>query len=220
MVRSINFVRDRQRNLSRLEAQDRLFFKWSLVATGVAVAFVLAAVGARLFFLYQLRQITDEQKKLREAITAKEEVERSFTVFSYKIKALTDLFGKRKEKQETLEYFSNLFNKDVVISQLSYTEDTEELAFTLRAKNIFVMELVMNTLNGDGVKTKYPKMQKKSLGRSSDGSYSMSLAIPLADKSLEELKAEAARKAGVVPPTEGDTAPTESVAPDPGAVGI
>jgi type II secretory pathway component PulL len=221
MVRSINFVRDRQRNLSRLEVQDRLVFKWALLATGIVAALVLITIGVRVFFLYQLRQVTAEQKKLREAITAKEEVERSFTVFSYKLKALTDLFGKRKEKQETLEYFSNLFNQDVVISQLSYTADTEELGFTMRAKNIFVMEQVMNTLNSAAVKTKYPRMEKKSLGRGSDGAYSMSLIIPLAEKSLEEIKAEAAAKEGTIAPgQEGEPLPAVDAQPDTGAVGI
>lgn len=198
MSRSINFVRDRQRNLTRLEIQDRQIFRWMLIATSVAVALVLVAVGVRLLFLYQLRQVTEEQKQQREAIAAKEEIERSFTLFSFKLKALTDLFGKRKEKQETLEYFSNLFDKDVVISQLSYSGSDEELTFTLRAKNVFIMDMVMNTLNGSEVKEKYPNMRKTRMLRGSDGAYSMNLSIALSEKSLEEIQAEAAQNGGEV----------------------
>lgn len=191
MSRSINFVRDRQRNLSRLEVQDRVLFRWALIATSVAVALVLISVGARLFFLYQLRQITDDQKRLRSAIANKVEIEKSFTVFSFKLKSLTDLFGKRKEKQETLEYFSSLFAQDVVISQLAYSADTEELTFTLKGTNIFVMDTVMNTLNGSEVKERYPKMKKSTLSRASDGTYSMNLSIALSEKALEEVANEA-----------------------------
>lgn len=191
MARTINFVRDRQRNLSRLEVQDRQMFRYALIATAVAIALVLTVVGARLFFLYQLKQVTAEQTRLKQAIASKEEVEKSFTVFSHKLKALTDLFGKRKEKQETLEYFSSLFDRDVVISQLAYSSDTEELSFTLRARNIFVMNDVMETLNGEEVKGKYPTMTKSQLARTSNGAYTMNLSIALSEKSLEELQAEA-----------------------------
>lgn len=198
MARSINFVRDRQRNLSRLEIQDRIWFRWASITASVAVALVLIAVGTRLFFLYQLQQITDDQKRLRTAIASKQEIEKSFTIFSFKLKTLTDLFGKRKEKQETLEYFSDLFGKDVVISQLSYSSNSEELSFTLKGKNVFVMDMVMNTLNGPEVKAKYPKLQKKQLARGQDGAYSMGIAIVLSEKKLAELEAEAAAKAASV----------------------
>jgi len=191
MARTINFVRDRQHNLSLLEVQDRKMFRWALIASGVAITLVLIAVSARLLMLYQLKQVTAEQKRLKEAITSKEEVEKSFTVFTHKLKSLTELFGKRKEKQETLEYFSNLFDQDVVISQLTYSSESEELSFTLTAKNVFVMDKVMTTLNGSEVRTKYPTMTKTSMSRSQDGKYSMNLSIALAEKPLDEISAEA-----------------------------
>ena len=211
MARTVNFVRDRQRNLSLLEVQDRKVFKLAIIATAITVALLMIVVGARLLFLFQLRQVTAEQKRLKEAISSKEEIEKSFTVFSHKLKVLTELFGKRKEKQETLEYFSNLFDKDVIISQLSYSSDTEELSFTLQAKNVFVMKQVMETLNSDEVKLRYPRMVKASLGRTSTGAYSMNLSVPLSEKPIEDVQAEALGTGGVdefgVPTEETEPAP-------------
>jgi flagellar basal body-associated protein FliL len=219
MARTVNFVRDRQRNLSLLEVQDRKVFKWAIIATAIAVALVMIVVGARLLFLFQLRQITADQKRLKEAISSKEEIEKSFTVFSHKLKVLTELFGKRKEKQETLEYFSNLFDKDVIISQLSYSSESEELSFTLQAKSVFVMKQVMETLNSDEVQLRYPRMVKASLGRTLTGSYTMNLSVPLSEKPITEVQAEAVGAGGVdefgvpigQPEPAAETTPTEGI---------
>lgn len=195
MSRAINFVRDRQRNLSRLEVQDRKFFRWALMGAGILAGIAVLVVGARLYLLYSLRNVTATQKGLTTAISNKIEVEKSYTLFSYKLKTLTELFGKRKEKQETIEYFSNLFTTDVIVSQLAYSSESEELSFTLQAKNVFVMENVFKVLNGQEVKTKYPTMKKSNLSRSQNGDYSMDLSIALSEKPLEKIQAEAATQA-------------------------
>jgi hypothetical protein len=185
MSRTINFVRERQRNLTRMEQQDRVSFRWACIVLAAVVGIVVMAVGVRLFFLYKLQAVTDEQKNLRQAIVAQEEVEKSFTVFAFKLKTLTDLFGKRKEKQETLEYFSTLFDQDVVIRQLSYSSTSEELSFTLESKSVFVLEHVMEVMQSDEIKQRYPTIKKESLTRSSDGSYGMFVSILLGERKID-----------------------------------
>lgn len=184
MSRTINFVRERQRNLTRLEEQDRQIFRWLLVGVGVLMGLVFIAVGVRLFFLYRMQVVTDQQANLKQAIVAQEEVERSFTVFAHKLKTLTELFGRRKEKQETLAYFSTLFDENVVIRQLSYTAETEELSFILESKNIFVLEGVFETMNSQEIKDRFPTIRKESLRRGPDGSYGMYISILLGDKMM------------------------------------
>lgn len=186
MSRTINFVRERQRNLTRMEQQDRVVFRWACIMMGALIGIVAMVVGVRLFFLYRLQAVSADQKNLRQAIVAKEEVEQSFTVFAHKLKTLTELFGKRKEKQETLEYFSNLFDENVVIRQLTYSSTTEELSFTLESKNVFVLEDVMNVMQSEEITLRYPTIKKESLSRSPDGAYGMFVSILLGDKKIDE----------------------------------
>lgn len=199
MSRVINFVRERQRNLTRLEEQDRVMFRWASIGLGVLIGIIFIVVGVRLFFLYRLRVVSEDQKNLRQAIVQKEEIERSFTVFAYKLKMLTELFGKRKEKQETLEYFSNLFDDSVVIRQLSYSSETEELSFNLESKNIFVLEKVMEVMQSDEIKQKYPTISKDGLRRKSDGAYGMLVSIALGERKIDT------PVDGTVPEAVGDT---------------
>ncbi|PIY78965.1 MAG: hypothetical protein COY81_05290 [Candidatus Pacebacteria bacterium CG_4_10_14_0_8_um_filter_43_12] len=194
MARTINFVRERRRTLGRQEQTDREVLRYvtfGLFGLGVAI---LLVIGARLFLLYQIKTVQAEQKTVQEQIAQKEGIEEKYTIFANKLKVLTELFGKRKEKQEALEYFSGLFGSDVIISQLSYTADKEVLSFVLEAKSIFSMEEVFNIINSDQVKQKYPDIQKNSLRRGSDGSYGMQVTLVFGDKPIEE-KIQAAEEA-------------------------
>lgn len=187
MSRTINFVRERQRNLSKIEVQDSKTLRWMSIATASLVALILIVVGIRLFFVYRLKAVTDNQKQLRAAIVSKEEVEKSFTIFAYKLKTLTDLFGKRREKQEALQYFSSLFGPEVIIRQLSYSGTTEVLSFTLESQNIFVLENVFKVMSSDEIKKRYPTIKKQSLRRSDDASYGMFITIALGDEKPPEV---------------------------------
>lgn len=184
MAKGINFVRDRQRKLSKLEVQDRKYLRMASIALGSIVVLCVLAIIARFYFIYRYKQVSDEQSRLRSEIVAREEIERSFTVFSHKLKILTDLFGKRKEKQETLAYFSNLFGPDVIIRQLSYNASDEILSFSLQSKNIFVLEDVFIVMNSAEMEQRYPDLRKTGLSRSGDGTYAMNILIALGEKPL------------------------------------
>lgn len=181
MARNINFVRERQRKITQAELRDTIVLKWLFrIFIGVLVA-VVVTVGIRFFVMYKVNQNITEQKNLRTTIGTKESIEKSFTIFSYKLKTLTELFGKRKEKQEALAYFSSLFGPDVIIRQLSYSDDGEVLTFTLESKNVFVLDEVFTKMNTFEVKSKYPTIVKESLRRGPNGKYGMSVMITLGD---------------------------------------
>ena len=210
MPRDINFVRERQRQLTKQEIGDKKLFKVSLVAVSILGALCLVVIGIRLFLVFRYKQVSSQQETLRAQIVSREEIEKSFTIFSHKLKILTDLFGKRKEKQETLAYFSNLFGSDVIIGQLSYDSSIEVLSFTLQAKSIFVMKDVFDIMNSVDMETRYPKLEKSSLGRGSDGTYSMNIMIGLGEAPLPQAAAAAEQAAGTtdgVPAVGGEIAP-------------
>ncbi len=186
MTRNINFVRERQRKLSQLEIQDRRVFRIVAISFVGVLCAVAVTLGARFFFLYKVNKLTEDQKAMRNSIASKESIEKSFTVFSYKLRTLTDLFGKRKEKQEALAYFSTLFGPDVSIRQLSYSGEDEMLHFTLEAKSVFVLDEVLIKMSSPEVKEKYPTIQKESLQRGKNAKYSMAVTIALGTQELTQ----------------------------------
>lgn len=185
MARTINFVRERRRNLSHQEEDDRKILRYVTFGMFGLGALILLIVGARLYLLYEIRNIQDEQKTVTAAISNKVGIEEQYTVFVNKLAILTELFGKRKEKQEALAYFSSLFGPDVIISQLSYKAGDEVLSFVLQSSNIFTMEEVFNIISSSEVSARYPTIKKNSLRRSFDGSYGMQVTLYFGDEPTE-----------------------------------
>lgn len=182
MARNINFVRERRKTISRQETDDRQILNYVIRGLVVLGVVILLVVGARLFLLYRIKTIQADQKSTQDQILAQEEVERNYTVFAHKLKIVSELFGKRREKQEALQYFSSLFDSNVLITQLSYTAGDEVLTFVLQANSIFTMEEVFNIMNSDDVEQRYPDIEKNALLRSRDGTYGMQITLYFGDK--------------------------------------
>ncbi len=184
MSTSINFVSTTRKELSKVQQQDRVFFRYALMAVAVVFAFFLIALAGRLFFMFQLRSVETRQEQTRNAIISHEQLEADYTVFVHKLKALGQLFGKRKEKQEALIFFSEVFGPDVEVSGIDYTSSrSDQLIFSIRAPSIFVIESVFEILKRDDVVSRYKEISKDNLRRGNDGSYNAHLTVTFKDDS-------------------------------------
>lgn len=183
MARSINFVRERQRSLSKQEQQDRKLLRRAIMALFVVGGLLVVVVGTRLGMVQWHQSIKNQQQAAISQIQEREDVERSYTVFASKLNVVTELFGKRKEKQDALAYFSSLFDPDIIISQLSYTAEDDVLTFTIQAPSIFRMEQVFTVMQSADVNARYPNLSRDSLRRSADGAYGMQVTLAFGDQS-------------------------------------
>lgn len=218
MPRNINFVRERRKTISRQETDDKKVLGWVVKGLFLLGVVILGIVGARLYLSFQIKSLQTQQKDVQQQIAQKEEIERNYTVFAHKLKIVSELFGKRREKQEALEYFSSLFDSNVLISQLTYTAGDEVLSFVLQSNSIFTLENVFNVMSSEEVKTKYPTIEKNSLRRSQDGSYGMQVTLYFGDKPAA--LPEAGDNLGVddgtgtAAPAEGDQTTTDTQSTD------
>lgn len=218
MPRNINFVRERRKTISRQETDDKKVLGWVVKGLFLLGIVILGIVGARLYLSFQIRSLQTQQKDVQQQIAQKEEIERNYTVFAHKLKIVSELFGKRREKQEALEYFSSLFDSNVLISQLSYTAGDEVLSFVLQSNSIFTLDNVFNVMSSEEVITKYPTIEKNSLRRSQDGSYGMQVTLYFGDKPAalpeggDDLGVDDGT--GTVAPAEGDQTTTDTQSGD------
>lgn len=180
MAKAINFVGERRKKLTQAQKQDRKILKISInVLVGVFAIFLIV-IGTRFFFVFQVKNIKDTQAEIRNRIISNEPIERDYIIFAQKLKQLSVFFGKRKDKQEALVFFSKIFGDDVVVSGIDFSSaDEDVVSFTIKAPNVFVMERVFNTLNQDIVTSVYPNIKKSSMRRSATGNYTVDLAVVL-----------------------------------------
>lgn len=176
---TINFVRDRRRELSKQEVTDRLWFRYSLMAAGVVMAVALVVVGVRLFLTFRVSQVMARQTQLKQSITSQQDVERSYVIFFQKLKILSELFDQKSNKQAAIQFFGTIFGPQVLIQEINYLAEDGILSFGLQADDVFVLEQVFATLNSPAVKEQFVDVSKSELRRQADGSYQITVTVQL-----------------------------------------
>lgn len=160
------------------------------VLVGVFAVFLIV-VGLRLFYVYRVKTVNDKQVEVKSVILSKESIEKEYIIFAQKLKKLSVLFGKRKNKQEALVFFSKVFGEDVIVSGIDYSSaDEDVVTFTIKTPSVFVMEKVFDTLQSEEVTTAYPQISKSSMRRTQSGNYSVNLAVILTNEPAKTMPEE------------------------------
>jgi hypothetical protein len=182
MAKSINFVGERRKKLTKAQKQDKKILKITINVLVAIFSIFLIVIGARFYFVFQVKDIQDTQTQLRNRIITNEPIEKNYIIFAQKLKKLSVFFGRRKDKQEALVFFSEVFGDDVIVSGIDFSSAEEDVvSFVIKAPNIFVMERVFNTLQEERVTGVYPNIKKSSMRRSATGNYTVDLAVVLAE---------------------------------------
>jgi hypothetical protein len=182
MAKSINFVGERRKKLTKAQKADKKVLKITINVLIAVFAIFLIVIGARFYFVFQIKDLKDTQAEIRNRIIANEPIEKDYIIFAQKLKKLSVFFGKRKDKQEALVFFSEIFGDDVIVSGIDFSSSDEDVvSFVIKAPNIFVMERVFNTLKEERVISVYPNIKKSSMRRSATGNYTVDLSVVLSE---------------------------------------
>jgi len=179
MPRNINFVRERQQKVAQVGVLDQRILLVTIIVFAILLLLSLGVAGTRWWFGGQVRTVMTQQKAQESAIVQQQPIEESYTVFAHKLRVLRDLFGNRKNKQNSIAFFSKYFGSEVIVSQISYSSEDEVLTFVLDSKDIFVMNNVFEKLQSQELRSLYPTLQYGGLSRAQTGRYSLKLTVSL-----------------------------------------
>lgn len=179
MLTSINFVRERRKRLTESGLRDFDFFKISAIVTGAVLVVFLISLGIRLFFISKLQQVKEEQQRYQRLVVSQDEIEKSYIIFANKLRALTEIFKLRRNKQAALSYFSYVFGPKVVIERIAFDANSDILAFGLKATDVFELEKVMDILAAEETKRQFDSLTTNRLARTAGGEYQMQVTLVL-----------------------------------------
>jgi nitrogen fixation/metabolism regulation signal transduction histidine kinase len=178
----INFLTQRRLTLTKVGEKDAVYQKYSMWVFIGVISLFLIATGLNLYFSQQLSNLNQREKNLTSQISSEESTELTFLLFSHKLKTVKDLYQNRSNKQQAIDYFSNLFGSQVFLSGMSYggtTGSENSLSLRLTGENIFALEKLLNTLDMDDVKQAFTSIKKSGLRRENNGTYSVDIAVEL-----------------------------------------
>ena len=182
MPDSINFIQERRKLLIKERVSDRRLLKFALIGF-VLVFFVAGAlIITNVFLSRKIDASIRNQKQLESLIKDSRSVELEYAVLLSKLKIVSSLFGDRKDKQDALAYFNDLFDDSVMVSGISYTEDDRSLAFSLDVPSLFKLEDVLKTLSSDELKQRFGEVEEHGISRNSTGHYTVQVSVLLSDK--------------------------------------
>src|SRR5688572_18916140 len=182
MSRQINFLAERRKSLTKTEQEDRRIIRIVSIFFGTVFTVFLIVFGIRFYFDRQLFQVEAAQKNARSQILNNEATERSFVIFVYKLNALVNLTQDKQEKNQALNFFSNLFGPNVFVTQMSFLEKERILSLKIESDSIFSLREVLNLLNSPEVRVQFISVNPSDLVRTARGDYEMVITAVVKDQ--------------------------------------
>ncbi len=176
---NINFLVNRVNQKDKQKERDKKIFRLS---TYVLLAIFLLMVATVTFKLINNLKINNAEKKIKEykeSILGQEETEINYLIFVNKIKVISEIYQKRSNKQEAMNYFSNAFTGKAEIIGMNYQEDQGGLVLQLNSDNVFQLQEVNEILDSDNLRQQYQNLEKSILTRTELGNYKLTLKLEL-----------------------------------------
>lgn len=173
MSRQINFLAERRKSLTKVEIQDRKVIRIASIAFSAVFLAFLVIFGIRFYFERQLLQVKEAQKVARAQILNDQAIERSFVIFVYKLTALANLTQDKQEKNQALNFFSNLFGPDVFVTQMTFLEKEKILSLKIQSDSIFSLRQIFELMNTAPVREQFVSVNPSDLMRTPNGDYEM-----------------------------------------------
>lgn len=176
---NINFLANRRSLKNKQKEQDKKLFKISSYVIGAVLFLTVAALAGKFFVNLRINKANEDIAHYRTTILTQESTELSYLIFVNKLAAISDIYKKRSDKQEAMNYFSEICRDSAEVVGMSYQEEEGGLVLQLSNAEVFKLEQTMDTLDSDDVRSKYPDIQKSVLNRSDQGDYKLTLQLEL-----------------------------------------
>ncbi|GEM_PF-430194 len=186
MSRQINFLAERRKSLTKVEVQDRKIIRIASIIFGSVFAVFLIVFGIRFYFDRQLFQVREAQRVARAQILNDQSIERSFVIFVYKLTALANLTQDKQEKNEALNFFSNLFGPDVFVTQMTFLEKEKILSLKIQSDSVFSLREIFSLMNTEPVREQFVSVNPSDLTRTPQGNYEMVITAVVKAKPIGE----------------------------------
>lgn len=179
---NINFLANRVSQKSKQKAIDVKIFH---ISTYVLIGVIILMVGTFAFKLFNNLKINNAEKKIAEyknSILSQETIEINYLIFVNKLKVISEIYQKRSNKQEAMNYFSNAFDGVAEIIGMNYEEEQGGLILQISSENVFKLEETNKILNSNDLRSQYQNIEKNVLARTDLGSYKLTLKLELKTK--------------------------------------
>jgi hypothetical protein len=176
----INFLEQHRREVGKSNVFDQRLYTGSLAVMGATILATMVLLGSNFFLQLKVSEVQAREKDLEKSILFQEEIEKSVVVLAKKLEVISQLMALRHNKQETISYFTTVLGENVVLKGIDYSEEANVLSIQVEAVHVFALDAFATFLETPEVKNKYPSITKSEMRRDQDGTYLLTITVPLA----------------------------------------
>ena len=176
---NINFFANRVSEKIKQKKQDAHFFRLSTFGLIGVIVLMVLTFAFKFYNTIRLSRLEKAIKDYQISILGAEQIEMNYLIFVNKIKVITEIYQKRSNKQEAMNYFAEAFSDQAEIIGMNYQEDQGGLILQLSCDNIFKLHSVNQLLDSPSLRQQYQKIEKSSLSRTDLGTYKLTLKLEL-----------------------------------------
>lgn len=176
---SINFLRQRHKELTVLQKADRRYATiLGYITVGVVIASV-ALFGFQFYLASSLSGIKKQQTSIVSQISSLSTVEQEYLTLALKFTEVKNFLKDKSIQQEAIEYFTTVFaDQGVDLSEVNREKDGV-ISFKIAADDVFQIQKVFSFLRTTEVLTKYPSLALSDLSREKSGMYTTTVSVSL-----------------------------------------
>jgi hypothetical protein len=176
----INFLHQHRKALTSLEKKDKKYYTYTLYGAITVTIIACVIAGFSLFLSFSADQVLANRQSLEASILQQEEIERSALVLAAKVGSLAELISQRGDKQQAINYFTDLFSSDaVLIKDIDYQSREGVLQLRIEAQSVFVFEELVDALESEQTQSQFESIAKSELRRTREGAYSIVVTVVL-----------------------------------------
>jgi type II secretory pathway component PulL len=179
LIPSLNFLRQRRHKLAALRRKDKYLLYGSI---GILSTMVLVSLVLGFYLFQQSRQYNqllakDEQANRTLKTLVNEEAE--YLIFSARLKTLATLWPERGSQQETLKFLTAITLPNVAYQQITFSQKTHKLEFSVSAQDFFAFDDFVNRLKTPDIQAQIESFTVGSVRRNEEGKYTFLVEMVL-----------------------------------------
>lgn len=175
----LNFLSQRKKSLSEIEKTDRKYALWMSYVLGALIFLFILVSVANYIFSRRVRTVASDIETTTASISQESNIEQQYVILGEKLQFINSIIKERSTKRSAIEYFTTQFSTaDTSLNEITY-DQKGTIQFLVVAKNVFVLDEIMKTMQSSDVKQKFHSIHLSDLTRTPDGNYTVQVSVVL-----------------------------------------
>ncbi len=144
MDNSINFLKQRQHDLTAAIASDRKYVVWMSYLLGAVIVSAVVVFAFDFFLQRSISRVEVETTRVETGLRQHAEIESLYLQLAEKVSEIDKILAGRVEKRLVLQFFTTLFlTENLTLKEISF-ESSDVLKFTLVSSNVFTLDQALD----------------------------------------------------------------------------